>query len=71
MRLMQSGRWTVPLAVVGLALCMFGCSGDQATGRGVVPPTKDEAKKIAEQTKADQMERMKAMRGQRKGKGGG
>ena len=71
MRLMRSGRWSVPLVMFGLALSMFGCSGDQATGRGVVPPTKDEAKKIAEQTKADQQERMKAMRGQRKAKGGG
>ena len=70
MRLMRSGRRSVPLVVFGLALGMVGCEA-QPSGRGVVPPTKEESKKIAEEMKADQKERMKAMRSQKKGRGGG
>ena len=47
------------LGVVGLLL---GCSGGVQEGQGVTPPDKEAAKKIADEMKSSQQERMKAMR---------
>jgi len=56
----------IPLTTLGLVACVLGCSGDQPSGRGVVPPTKEDSKKIAEETKNSMREGMKA-RGMQKG----
>jgi len=66
MHLIRSVRICVPLVILSLAACLLGCSGDQPSGRGVVPPTKEESKKIAEETKNSMREGMKA-RGMQKG----
>jgi len=43
-----------------LLVCVLGCSGGQPSGRGVDPPTKEEAKTIAEEMKNSMREGMKA-----------
>lgn len=57
----------MPLTTLGLVACVIGCSGDQATGRGVVPPTKEESKKISEEMKNSMRDMMKARGMQKKG----
>jgi len=69
MHLMRYVRIMVPLVTLGLVGCVLGCSGGGLEGQGVAPPDKETSKKIAEQMKADQLERMKAMRSQSKGGG--
>jgi len=68
MALAHHVRRSVPIVLLSLSGFILGCSGDQG-GRGVTPPSKEVSKQIAEETKAAQQERMKAMRSQMKGKG--
>jgi len=68
MHLIRFVRICVPLVTLGLVVSVLGCS-PEPTGQGMAPPDKEASKKIAEQMKADQLERMKAMRGQMKGSG--
>jgi hypothetical protein len=55
-------RTFVSFLVLGLVAVPLGCSGEG--GSHSVPPDKETSKKIAAETKAAQLERMKAMRSQ-------
>jgi hypothetical protein len=66
MHLTRFVRLSVLFATLGLVVCVLGCSGHTG-GPGVTPPDKETSKKIAEEMKSSQQERMKAMRGQMKG----
>jgi hypothetical protein len=68
MHLTRFVRISLPFVTLGLVGCVLGCSGETA-GPGVTPPDKETSKKIAEEMKSAQQERMKAMRGQMKGGG--
>jgi len=50
---------TVAAVLIGLVGFVLGCSGESGTAK---VPTKEESKKIAEEMKSAQKERMKAMR---------
>ena len=64
MHLKRSVRRSVPFVMLGLVGLLLGCSGcGQQGGQGVTPPDKETSKKIAEEMKSAQQERMKAMRG--------
>jgi hypothetical protein len=52
--------------IVGLLVCVLGCSGESPSGQGVAPPDKEASKKIAEEMKNSMREAMKA-RGMQKG----
>jgi hypothetical protein len=60
MLLVRLVRILIPLATLGLVACVLGCSGDKPSGLGVDPPSKEESKKIAEETKNSMREGMKA-----------
>jgi hypothetical protein len=52
---------SLPVVTLGLVGYVLGCSGGTG-GQGVTPPDKETSKKIAEEMKSAQQERMKAMR---------
>jgi hypothetical protein len=62
MQLIRFVRISVPFVTLGLVGCVLGCSGGQG-GQGSTPPDKETSKKIADEMKSAQQERMKAMRG--------
>jgi hypothetical protein len=68
MRLIRSVRRSVVFAMIGLVGLMVGCSGGAGEGQSVTPPDKETSKKIADEMKSAQKDRMKAMGGL---KGGG
>jgi hypothetical protein len=61
-------RTLVPLLILGVVGCVLGCSGEQGGrgGQGVTPPDKEASKKIAEEMKNAQQEKMKALGSQRR-----
>jgi hypothetical protein len=60
MHLTRFVQISVGLLALGFAACVLGCFGEQS-GQGVTPPDKEASKKIAEEMKSAQLERMKAM----------
>jgi hypothetical protein len=66
MHLIRFVRISVPFVSLALVGFVLGCSGG---GQGVTPPDKEASKKIAEDMKSAQQERMKAMRSQTQGRG--
>jgi hypothetical protein len=60
-------RIIVPLVILCIIGLVPGCSGSQS-GRGFTPPDKETSKKIAEEMKSMQRDKMKAMREMRKGR---
>jgi hypothetical protein len=63
-------RTLVPLLILGVVGCVLGCSGELGGqgqgGQGVTPPDKEASKKIAEEMKNAQQEKMKALGSQRR-----
>jgi hypothetical protein len=64
-------RTLVPLLILGVVGCVLGCWGEQGGrggqgGQGVTPPDKEASKKIADEMKKAQQEKMKALGSQRR-----